>query len=166
MKKWEEIRREENSGLTEKEISSVGKMEREKYVELILDNIPYWKRMFTPLEAAPSFLRGCVSSETRCSETSDFHVTIDVGGPNMCTAVELVDDVVERLLTSANSDQLSFHGYASSPVDERPTERAVIAERGDLSLIEKTGLTTESVSDDILKDYPVIDIRASYASIV
>ena len=37
---------------------------------------------------------------------------------------------------------------------------------GDLSLIEKTGLTTESVSDDILKDYPVIDIRASYASFV
>ena len=37
---------------------------------------------------------------------------------------------------------------------------------GDLSLIEKTGLAKESVSDDILKDYLVIDIRASYASIV
>ena len=166
MKKWEEIRGEENSGLTEKENSFVGKMEREKYVELILGNIPYCGKMFTLLEAAPSFLRDCVSSETRCSETSDFHITIDVGGPNMRTAVELVDDVVERLLTSANVDQLSFHGYASSPVDGWPTERAVIAERGDLSLIEKTGLAEESVSDDILKDYPVIDMRASYASFV
>ena len=166
MKKWKEIRREGNSGLTEKEISSVGKMEREKYVELILDNIPYCGKMFTLLEEAPSFLRDCVSSERRCSETPVFHISIDVGGPNMCTAVELVDDVVERLLTSANFDQLSFHGYASSPVDERPTERAVIAARGDLSLIEKTGLAKESVSDDILKDYPVIDIRASYASFV
>ena len=134
MKKWEEIRREENSGLTEKEISSVGKRNWEKYVELILGNIPYRGKMFTLLEEAPSFLRGCVSSETTCSETPVFHIPIDVGGPNMCTAVELVDDVVERLLTSANSDQLSFHEYATSPVDERPTERAVIAARGDLSL--------------------------------
>ena len=166
MKKWEEIRGEENSGLTEKEISSVGKRNWEKYVELILDNIPYRGKMFTPLEEAPSFLRDCVSSETRCSETSDFHITIDGGGPNMRTAVELVDDVVERLLTSANADQPSFHEYAASLVDERPTERAVIAARGDLSLIEKIGLARESVSDDILKDYPVIDIRASYASFV
>ena len=166
MKKWEEIRREGKSGLTETEISLVGKRNWEKYVELILDNIPYWGKMFTPLEEAPSFLRGCVSFETRCTETPVFHVTIDVGGPNMRTAVKFVDDVVERLLTSANVDQLSFHEYATSPVDERPTERAVIAERGDLSLIEKTGLAKESVSDDILKDYLVIDIRASYASFV
>ena len=166
MKKWEEIRGEENSGLTEKEISSVGKRNWEKYVELILDNIPYRGKMFTHLEEAPSFLCGFVSSETRCTETPVFHITIDGGGPNMRTAVELVDDVVERLLTSANVDQLSFHEYASSPVDERPTERAVIAERGGLSLIEKTGLEKESVSDDILKDYPVIIIRASYASFV
>ncbi len=135
-------------------------------MELILGNIPYRGKMFTLLEEAPSFLRGCVSSETRYPETPVFHISIDVGGPNMRTAVELVDDVVERLLTSANSDQLSFHEYAASLVDERPTERAVIAERGDLSLIEKTGLAEESVSDDILKDYPVIDIRASYASFV
>ena len=166
MKKWKEIRREENSGLTEKEISSVGKMEREKYVEFILDNIPYRGKMFTLLEETPSFLRGCVSSETGYTETPAFHITIDVGGPDMRTAVEFVNDVVERLHDSAKSDQLSFHEYTTSPVDERPTERAVIAEGGDLSLIEKKGPAKESVSDDTLKDYIVIDIRASCASFV
>ena len=120
--------------------------------------------MFTFVEEVLSFLRGFVSSDTRCKETSVFHITIDVGGPNMRAAVELVDDVVERFHDSANAVQLSFHEYAASPVDGWPTERAVIAERGDFSSIGKIGLGKEKVSDDILKYYLVIDITTSYGT--
>ena len=41
MKKREEIKKEENSGLTENEISLIEKNGWKKYVELVLDNIPY-----------------------------------------------------------------------------------------------------------------------------
>ncbi len=162
MKKWEEIRKE----LAEDEITAVEKNGWEKYVELVVDRIPHWNRMATLVEKAPSFLHGFVSSDTICEDTPVFHLSIDVGGPNMRTAVELVDDVVETLHDRANDNHLSFSEYATSPIAGWPTERAVIAYHGEEAEIEKIGLALEPVSDDILRKYLVIDITTSFFSYV
>ncbi len=166
MKKWEEIKREENTGLTAEDIAVIENNGWEKYMELVVDNIPYWKRMATLVEKAPSFVRGFVWNDDLNTDTSLFHLVIDVGGPNMRTAVEVVDDVVEMLHDSANANRLSFSEYATSPIAGWPTERAVIAYHGDADTIERIGLGEESVGDDILAKYLVIDITTSYFSYV
>ena len=162
MKKWEEIRREENTGLTEEDIALVERKGWEKYLETVVDNIPYWEKRATLVEKAPSFMRGFVSNDDLNTDTRLFHLAIDVGAPNMRTAVQIVDDVVERLHDSANANGLSFTEYATAPIAGWPTERAVIAYHGDEKEIERIGLGEESVSDDIFGKYLVIDITTSF----
>ena len=79
----------------------------------------------------------------------------------MRTATELVDEIAERLHDSANANGLSFSEYATAPIALWPTERTVIAYHGDEKEIERIGLGEESVSDDILGKYLVIDITTS-----
>ena len=161
MKKWEEIKREENTGLTGEDIALIGKNGREKYMETVVDNIPYREKRATPVEKAQSFMREFVSNDDLNTDTRLFHFTIDVGAPDMRTATELVDDVVERLHDSGNANGLSFTECATAPVSLWPTERTVIAYHGDEKEIERIGVGEESVSDEVRKDYLVIDITTS-----